>query len=148
MEIYLAARYSRLDEMNTYAQQLRSEGHYVPAKWLLGEHQAQETVDAVESATKSVPITGAGFAMDDINDIWSANALITFSETPRSGHSRGGRHIEFGMASCLEEAGGTSVGPRENVFHTLPQVQTLLGMGAGRAGISESHGYTYQAVSI
>ena len=45
MRIYLAARYSRLDELNLYAQDLRSVGHTVDAKWLSGSHQLHEGAD-------------------------------------------------------------------------------------------------------
>ena len=49
--------------------------------------------------------------------------LIAFSEEPRAGGaSRGGRHVEFGLALAWGK-GVVVVGPRENVFHTLPQVE-------------------------
>ena len=122
MLIYLAARYSRLEELQGYADDLRAVGHRVEARWLLGDHQIHEGADKVEAATVSVPLEGRPFALDDYVDVLEADMLIAFSEEPRAGGaSRGGRHVEFGMAL----AWGLKVvvvGPRENVFHTLREV--------------------------
>ena len=121
MKIYLAARYSRIDEINEYANQLRKAGHDVDARWLLGNHQIHEGVDKVEGATVSVPMEGQTFALDDVADLQDAEVVISFTETPRSGHSRGGRHVEFGMALAWGKR-LIVIGPRENVFHTMPGV--------------------------
>ena len=98
MKIYLAARYSRIDEINEYADQLRKAGYQVDARWLLGNHQIHEGVDKVEGATVSVPMEGQSFALDDVADLQDAEVVISFTEPPRSTSSRGGRHVEFGMA--------------------------------------------------
>jgi len=45
--------------------------------------------------------------------------VITFTETPRSSNSRGGRHVEFGIALGMRKR-AVVIGPRENVFHCLP----------------------------
>ena len=123
MLIYLAARYSRLEELQGYADDLRAIGHRVEARWLLGDHQIHEGADKVEAATMSVPIEGRVFAEDDVLDVASADMLIAFSEEPRAGGaSRGGRHVEFGLALAWRKK-VIVVGPRENVFHTLPGVK-------------------------
>ena len=122
--IYLAARYSRLEELQGYATDLRALGHRVEARWLLGDHQIHEGADLVEALdTITIPIQGRPFAQDDYDDVFDADMLIAFSEPPRAaGASRGGRHVEFGLALawCKEVV---VVGPRENVFHTLEGVQ-------------------------
>ena len=46
----LAARYSRLQELNLYAGELRAIGHTVDPKWLLGDHHVHEGADKVEAA--------------------------------------------------------------------------------------------------
>ena len=122
MLIYLAARYSRLEELQGYADDLRAIGHRVEARWLLGDHQIHEGVDLVEADSISVPLEGRPFALDDYVDVFKADMLIAFSEEPRAGGaSRGGRHVEFGLAlAWLKQV--MVVGPRENVFHTLPSV--------------------------
>ena len=121
--IYLAARYSRLAELQDYASNLRAIGYEVNARWLLGDHQAHEGADKVEAATVSVPIEGRAFAMEDYADVLVADMLIAFSEEPRSDlATRGGRHVEFGLALAWDKQ-IIVVGPRENVFHTLPRVR-------------------------
>ena len=129
MKVFLAARYSRIDEINGYAKELRQAGYQVDARWLLGNHQIREGADKVEGATMSVPMEGQPFALDDAADLQDAEVVISFTETPRSGHSRGGRHVEFGMALAWGKR-LIVIGPRENVFHTMPGGPTLLGMGA------------------
>lgn len=39
MKIYLAARYSRREELCGYRSELEARGHRVQARWLNGEHQ-------------------------------------------------------------------------------------------------------------
>ena len=118
--VYLAARYSRLEELQVYAADLRAIGYRVEARWLLGNHQIHEDADKVESETVSVPIEGRNFALDDFEDVHDADMLIAFSETA-GGASRGGRHVEFGLALAWRKK-VIVVGPRENVFHTLAGV--------------------------
>ena len=121
MKIYLAARYSRREELLAYKADLEAKGHTVSARWLLGEHQAHPGALKVESAEDTMPPESRAFAEDDVADIERADLLVAFSEPPRSGNSRGGRHVEFGMAFawgiplCV-------VGPAENVFHTLHDI--------------------------
>ena len=123
MKIYLAGRYGRREELCTYAEDLRAIGHSVDASWLLGDSQAHTGAAEVEAAEISTPMVAGPFALDDYNDVWVADMLIAFSETARSAFSsRGGRHVEFGMALATRKK-MIVVGPRENIFHTLPWVQ-------------------------
>ena len=127
MKIYLAARYSRRAELLVYAGQLREAGHEVTSTWLQGEHQLanrHNTAGAVEAATDTVPMVAQPFALADYADVWAADVVVSFTEAPRSGASRGGRHVEFGLALAWNKS-VVIVGPRENVFHTLPQVVRL-----------------------
>ena len=122
MRVYLAARYSRLAELQGYADELRDIGYVVDARWLLGDHQTHEGADEVESAL-SMPIEARTFAEYDFEDVYDSDMLIAFSEEPRTGGaSRGGRHVELGLALALNIE-VVVVGPRENVFHTLRQVK-------------------------
>ena len=124
MKIYLAARYSRRAELLEYAGELREAGHEVTSTWLQGEHQLANrynTAGAVEAATDTVPMVARPFALADYADVWAADIVVSFTEAPRSGASRGGRHVEFGLALAWNKT-VLVVGPRENVFHTLPQV--------------------------
>lgn len=118
--IYLAARYSRREELCGYAEALRLRGYYVTSRWLAGNHQIDDAGLSVEAAREE----RTRFAMEDWHDLMTADICISFTETPRSSNSRGGRHVEFGAAlacglRCLV------VGPRENVFHCIPCVEVF-----------------------
>lgn len=126
---YLAARYGRREELCGYKADLETRGHTVPARWLLGEHQVHglEAAWAVE-ADGPVPADQAVlFAEDDIEDLLASDVVVNFTEPPRTTSSRGGRHVEYGIALGLRRTGaGTHqlflVGQLENVFHALPEV--------------------------
>ena len=113
MRIYLAASYSRHKEMQGHAENLRRLGHNVTSTWIEGVNAKYDGL--ITSGT--IDEKSEGFALADMSDLRSAEAMVFFS-----GQSmRGGRHVEFGVA--LER--GMSiivVGPRENVFHYLPEV--------------------------
>ena len=47
--------------------------------------------------------------------------LVSLQEEPRN-NSRGGRHVEFGIAIGLSKI-VIAVGPRETVFHHLPEIR-------------------------
>ena len=121
MRVYLAARYSRLGELNGYAKQLRDTGHTVNARWLLGDHQIHEGNGLVQAPSVSVPMCAQRFAIDDFEDVRSADAVVCFTEPARSTTTRGGRHVEAGLALAWGKI-VVIVGPRENIFYTLPQI--------------------------
>lgn len=117
MRIYLAARYSRHVELQGYAQQLRDLGHTITSRWINGGHQ----IDDRGLSTEAEAEERTRFAIEDREDVYAANCIISFTEQPRSNNSRGGRHVELGIGI------GRSmkllvVGHRENVFHCLPEV--------------------------
>ena len=120
--IYLAGRYSRIDELNLYATQLREFEFIIDCQWLKGSHQLSDEALTVENATETTPIEGKLFALEDFNDVCHADWVICFTEKPHSGHSRGGRHVEMGLALAWNKR-VTVVGPRENIFCCLPQIQ-------------------------
>ncbi len=112
MKIYLAAQYSRRLELLLYAADLTQIGDIVTARWLVGTH---ESADNDMSAWSR-------FAAEDLEDIWAAHAVISFTEPSGTGPSRGGRHVEFGLAMALDKR-LIVVGHRENIFHSLPAVE-------------------------
>jgi len=113
MKIYLASRYSRIAEMRGYRAQLERVGHVVTSRWL-DQH------DDEDQAAHSAPL--AVFAKVDCDDVAAADCVISFTEEPRGGHSRGGRHVEHGMALAWNKR-VIVIGHRENVFHSLPEVE-------------------------
>ncbi len=64
------------------------------------------------------------FAEEDYQDLCTCAVTISFTEIPRTSTSRGGRHVEFGIALALGQQVWV-VGPRENVFHCLPDVKSF-----------------------
>jgi hypothetical protein len=139
MKIYLAARYSRIEELNAYRAELEAWGHTVTSRWLNGEHQIHgyEAARAVErNELDSCPESGALFAGDDVEDLTEAEIVIAFSEQPRNGNTgRGGRHVELGLALAMGKR-IILIGPRENVFHCLPQVEHWADWAAFRFNLS------------
>lgn len=114
--IYLAARYGRREELSEYAAQLRGLGFEVTSHWLNGEHEAQDQTPH--------PLVRRQFALEDWADLMAADTCIAFTEQPGDvpGRSRGGRHVELGAALASGHR-ILIVGPQENVFCCLPQVE-------------------------
>lgn len=119
MRIYLAARYSRNEEMRGVRDLLTVLGHEVGARWI-DCHGGKYPGSFTPQQLNGDPEYCAGVAADDLQDLTRADTVISFT-FPESG-GKGGRHVEFGLALAL----GKRVilcGPRENVFHTLPEVE-------------------------
>lgn len=114
---YLAARYSRREELCRYRADLADRGVKVPARWLNGNHQIDDQGLSAEAGREA----RERFATEDLDDVLTADLLIAFTEPPRSSNSRGGRHVEFGVA-IGRGMPVIVVGERENVFHCLPDV--------------------------
>lgn len=146
MRIYLAARYSRRLELCEYRSILQSLGCDVQARWLNGGHQISDSgvpigesgESLVEDESTDVAASGlrSKFALDDWEDVTKADIVISFTEPPRSNHSRGGRHVEFGIALGLGKE-CLVVGPRENIFHWLQSVTVFADFASCLAKIKE-----------
>lgn len=134
MRIYLAARYSRRLELCEHRTELEAIGYKVNARWLNGAHQISDTgiplgdkgEALVEDDDKSTHVKAAAlrtkFASEDICDVITSDLLIAFTEPPRSEVSRGGRHVELGIAlGCRTQV--WIVGHRENIFCWLEEVR-------------------------
>jgi hypothetical protein len=130
MRIYLASRYSRRLELCAYREQLRTMGHDVQARWLDGKHQLDNRGTPIGDDGEKLVEEGADarngelrakFANDDYEDVTRADCVISFTEPPRSDASRGGRHVEFGIA-LAQLTKVIVIGYRENIFHWLPEV--------------------------
>ena len=93
MRIYLAARYSRRGELNQYANDLRSFGHTVDARWLLGNHENPANLEGN-------PVRDRVWALEDYEDVFRADLLIAFSEAPGGP----GRKAEYNFRRKVTEA--------------------------------------------
>lgn len=143
MRVYLAARYSRREELLGVRDVIEALGGIVTSRWLDGDHQIDdqgtpigedgaalvegeelrsgETFSEHDRSARAAELR-AKFAADDLEDVLAADTLIAFTEPPRSTASRGGRHVELGIALASGKR-ILVVGPRENVFCSLPQVE-------------------------
>jgi hypothetical protein len=115
--VYLAARYSRREEMLAVREDLRRAGYVVTSRWVNGEHQADFDRETPEGTAVM-----ARFAREDLADLIGSQCVISFQEVPRKPTTnRGGRHVEFGYALALGKR-IICVGPLEHVFTALPEV--------------------------
>lgn len=117
MKIYLAARYSQYKYLQKIAHILSLKGHDITSRWIMGGHEISK-----EGSTEAHFLERRKFAEDDLHDLQNSDCCISFTEEPRSSLSRGGRHVEFGIALALGKR-NIVIGPAENVFHCLPQVE-------------------------
>lgn len=116
MKIYLAAAYQRQYEMRDVAVVLTTVGHTVTSRWI----GATDPLGGFGVDTIShYPAEAQAVALRDVEDIAAADTVISFTDGEPA---RGGRHVEFGMAWAWEKR-LIVVGPREHVFHVLPEVE-------------------------
>lgn len=80
MKIYLAARYSRRDELAAYACELALLGHDVTSRWLTDDHAVTdaELIDA--GASLDALRLGQQYARRNIADVAACDLLIGFTE--------------------------------------------------------------------
>lgn len=143
--IYLASRYSRRRELCAYRDALQVLGYHVTSRWLNGSHQFSNDGKPIDETGEALIENGtcdeaAGlrreFALEDVRDVQAADVVVSFTEPPRSNHSRGGRHVEFGMAHAMGKR-LIVVGYQENLFHFLPEVEFAATWGAALALLEE-----------
>lgn len=108
LAVYLAARYSRKDEIREKAEELSALGIEITSRWLW--EPPSETGLGDESR-----------ARQDIEDMDKCKLFVLFSESPDEAFKRGGRHVETGYALGTKKP-IIVVGPIENVFHHLRQI--------------------------
>lgn len=113
--VYLASRFSLQKEHLPRIADLEANNMLCCARWITEEPElSAETTPGLDELR-------AEWGQKDYNDVVDADAMVAFSESPDGdvpGRSRGGRHVEFGIALAL----GIPiivVGPKENIFHYL-----------------------------
>ena len=114
-QVYLAARFARQAELREVAEELRQAGAGISSRWL----QSPEPLDNAELNPAS---RGSEMALMDIADLRRSDICIAFTENGQGPGGRGGRHTELGIALGLGMP-VIVVGPREHVFHCLPEVE-------------------------
>lgn len=116
--IYLAARYSRHGEMQGVRDVLGALGYEITSRWI-DQHGGALEASYTPEKLSADPDECAVFGQHDVADLKAADTCISF--TSADGGGKGGRHVEFGLALGLGKR-LIVVGPRENIFHTLPAV--------------------------
>lgn len=138
---YLAARYSRREELLGVRDVIEALGGEVTSRWLNGDHQLSDTGTPIGDHGEALVEGGDGeraatlrakFAQDDYDDVMRADVIVAFTEVPRSAKNRGGRHVELGLGLAWGKR-VIVVGPRENVFCWLPQIEHYPSWGGGGA---------------
>lgn len=118
--VYLAARYSRNAEMRDYRDDLLALGIKVTSRWIdchtdvVGDFTASFTQEFLNAN----PEKCAPLGQHDLDDLDEADCVISFTGSGL----KGGRHVELGYALARGKRLFV-IGPRENVFHTLPIVE-------------------------
>jgi hypothetical protein len=116
MKVYLAARYSRKNEIKEYSYDLMEIPDLkVTASWLDELHAPDSVMSDVSDDLLE------HYADVDVHEVKNADVLVFFAEDPLVGTPRGGRHVEFGIALALGKIIFV-VGPHENIFHYQPRV--------------------------
>jgi hypothetical protein len=114
LKVYLAARYSRREELAALVPDLAEHGLEITSSWLNSTGTGKLPDRTFEENQQC--------AIMDLEDIDMADTVILFSEDPTVPTLRGGRHFESGYAlGCGKEL--IIIGPLENVFHFHPKVK-------------------------
>ena len=118
MKFYLAAGFSRKDEIAEKTAQLQAIGVGVTSTWPWEDAAPNSTLAEVGDA--HLIVNGA----KDISEIDKADGVILFTQEPTKSFVRGGRMHEFGYAHGKSKR-LIVCGPRENIFHYLPDVEVF-----------------------
>jgi hypothetical protein len=118
VKIYLASRYSRRNEMREYAAWLEGLSYVVTSRWI---HTEWRHIDDRTEPGNAPESERARVALEDFDDVADCDVLIAFSEPRDAKPTRGGKHVEVGIALGISKH-IIIVGRRENVFHYLPSV--------------------------
>lgn len=111
MRCYIAGRFSRREELLAAADRIYYRlGWEVKARWLT------DPFHRIGGSPEDCAFN-AELARHDRDDLIAADMVIYFSP----GGTRGGCHVEFGMALALDKSIHW-IGPREHVFSFLPEV--------------------------
>lgn len=104
---YLAAKFSRREEMESYVPLFNDMGYDVIARWVFGGEDG---------------LTREDIAKLDLDDVAAADTLIIFTHPRREPQTGGGRFVEMGYAIALGKE-IIVIGHHENVFTSAKGVK-------------------------
>jgi nucleoside 2-deoxyribosyltransferase len=116
MRVYLAAGFSRKNEIAEKSNELKALGIHVTSQWPWEDAAPTSSLEDVEEHRLKAN------ALRDIQEIDEANTIVLFTQEPTKPFLRGGRMHEFGYAQGKRKR-LIVCGPRENIFHYLAEVQ-------------------------
>jgi nucleoside 2-deoxyribosyltransferase len=100
-KVYIAARFSRRQEMAAKADILKHCGFEITSRWVYGGEDG---------------LTREQIAMLDLTDVDRADIVLSFTEPMGTAVRGGGRHTEFGYGLAKNKR-LVIIGDREQVFH-------------------------------
>ena len=115
MKVYLAAGFSRKNEIADKAVELMNLGIIVTSTWTAEE--AKPTSQLNDVTDEYLLFNGKR----DLDEIVACDALVLFTQDPTKPFVRGGRMHEAGFAVGLGKR-LYICGPRENIFHWQPNI--------------------------
>ena|ERR1022692_90044 len=118
MKFYLAAGFSRKNEIADRCLQLNIRGISTTSSWPWEDAPPETTLTSITDEYLET------HGLKDIAEIDAADGIILFTQEPTEPFVRGGRMHEFGYAHGKGKR-LIVCGPRENIFHYLPQVEVF-----------------------
>ena len=106
MKFYLAAKFSRREEMEQKANELETYGFKPNCRWVFGGEEG---------------LTRRDICMLDLEDVEESDLIVLFTHPRAEPQPGGGRFVEFGYAMALSKK-LVVIGPEENVFLTHPDI--------------------------
>jgi nucleoside 2-deoxyribosyltransferase len=114
-KIYLAARYSRREEMKDHAEKIEALGFEVTSRWVGGTHDLSKGGQLPDGDYIMAAEKARRYAMEDWTDLKAADLVVLFTDPEGSPAARGGKDVEWGMAIQAQKHLWL-VGPYTNVF--------------------------------
>ena len=113
MRVFLAGRFSRRDEFSGYADELRSLGIVIHARWLepyrhgATDDEVMAELADMTKADEDAPLT-ALIAVEAFEDLRKADVLVAFTEPPQVHQQQGGapRRVWHGSGVGKVDIGG------------------------------------------
>lgn len=130
MKIYVAAKYSRKEEIAECVKQLEAAKFKVVSTWHTEPHGPKVQLKDLK------PSDHTKYATRDLDELEEADMLLFFGEA--GDQPRGGRHVEFGYALKLRIP-ILAIGPHENIFHYLPSVKHVPSFAAALRRLRAIH---------
>lgn len=111
---YLAARFPRREEMESYVPKFEKAGFNVTARWVFGGEEG---------------LLRSEISVMDLEDVKNAEVLVLFTEEYGVPQPGGGRFVELGYAMALGKECYV-IGDYENVFMHDPSIKVYPTLGA------------------